>query len=98
MLLINASEDDTVCQTETFNQLVLEDFAAKGVGARLEDGPETRLRIDGAQGTQGFADGRGVVGEVVNDGDTKISARTSRRRLTLLKLARAATMASLATP
>ncbi len=39
----------------------------------LERGSRTAqrraLRIDGAQGAQGFANGGGVVGEVVDDGD-----------------------------
>ena len=69
LLLIDAGENDVVGEAQAFDQIGFEHFAAKRVGARLEHGPEARLRIDGAQCAQGFADGRGVMGEVVDDGD-----------------------------
>ena len=69
LLLIDAGEDDAVGKTEAFDQIALEDFAAERIGARFEDCPKARMRIDGAQRAQGFANGGWVVGEIVDDGD-----------------------------
>ena len=69
MLLIDSSENDVVGEAQTFDQVRFEHFAPQSVGARLEHGPQARLRIDGAQRAQGFADGGGMMREVVDDGD-----------------------------
>ena len=62
-------EDDAGGEAEAGDEVGCEDFAAEGVGAGLEDGPEAGRGVDGAEGAEGFADGGGVVGEVVDEGD-----------------------------
>ena len=69
LLIDEFGEDYAVGEAEAGDEIVLQDLAAEGVGARLEDGPEARLGVDGAESAEGFADGGGVVGEVVDDGD-----------------------------
>ena len=69
LLLVDAGENDAIGEAKAGDEIGFEHFAAQRVGARLENGPEARLRIDGAQGAQGFANGGGVVREVFNDGD-----------------------------
>ncbi len=69
LLLIDAGEDDAVGEAKAGDEIGGEDFAAQRVGARFENGPEARLRINGAKCAKGFANGGGMVGEVLNDGD-----------------------------
>jgi hypothetical protein len=58
-----------VGEGEAFNQFALEDIAAKRVGARFQHSPEAAAGKSRAKGAQRFANGGGVVGEVVDDGD-----------------------------
>jgi hypothetical protein len=67
--LEDGGEDDAVGEGEAFDELGFEDVAAEGVGARFEDGPEALAGVGLAEGAEGFADGGGVVCEVVDDGD-----------------------------
>src|SRR5579859_7629067 len=67
--LINTGEDDLVSKREAVDEFALEDVAAEGVAARLENGPEAAGRIGRTQGAEGFADRSGVVREVVDDRD-----------------------------
>ncbi len=69
LLLVDAGENDAIGEAQACDQIGLEHLAAQRVGARLQHCPEARLRIDGAQRAQGFANGRGVVGKVFDDGD-----------------------------
>ena len=50
---------------KAFGQFALEDIAPGGVAARLEDGPEALLGVAAAQRAQGFADGGGMMAEIV---------------------------------
>src|SRR6185437_13953560 len=65
----DASDHHFVGGGQGLRQLVLQDIAAQGVGAGLQDGPQAAPGIAGAQSLDGFGDGGGVVGEIVNDGD-----------------------------
>ena len=67
--LEDAGEDDLIGEGEGVDEVSLEDVAPESVGAGLEDGDEAAATVAGAQGTEGLADGRGVVSEVVDDGD-----------------------------
>src|SRR5579872_5959245 len=67
--LINAGEDDLVSKREAVDEFALEDVAAEGVAARLENGPEAAARIGRTQSAEGFADRGGMVGEVIDDRD-----------------------------
>ena len=69
LLLIDASQRDAVSEAKAGDEISGEDLATEGVGARFENGPEARLRINGTKGAKGFANGGGMVGEVLNDGD-----------------------------
>jgi hypothetical protein len=89
LLLIDAGQQDAVGQAQAGHQIGFEHLAPQRIRARLQHGPQPRLRINRAQRAQRFADGRGVVGEVVDDVMPPAWARTSSRRLTLLKLASA---------
>ena len=54
LLLVDAGEDDAVGEAEAGDEIGRENFAAQRVGARLEHGPEARLRIDGRGVRGGF--------------------------------------------
>ena len=69
LLLKNGGEDDSIGEAEAFNEIGRENLAAQRVGARLEHGPKATRRIDGAECTEGFADGGGVMGKVLDEGD-----------------------------
>ena len=55
-----------VGEGEGFGEFVLEDGAASGVGARLEEDPEAAIRVFLAQALHSQLDGGGVVGEVID--------------------------------
>ena len=65
-----AARDNAVGDSEAFDELGLKNVAAEGVGAWFEDGPEALARVGLAKCAEGLADGGGVVGEVVDDGDS----------------------------
>ena len=69
LLLVNAGEHHAIGETQARDELVGEHLAAQRVGARFEHGPEPRLRINGAERAESFANGGGVVREVLNERD-----------------------------
>ena len=69
LLLVDAGEDDAIGETQAGDELGRENFAAQRVGAGFEHGPEARLRINGTECPESFANGGGVVGEVLDERD-----------------------------
>src|ERR1700761_7947545 len=74
LLLEDGGQQNAVGKSEAFHQLSLEDVAAQSVGAGLENRPEALALIGKgiglAQGAQRFANRGGVMGKVVDDGDS----------------------------
>ena len=56
---------------EGLGQFVLEDIAAGGVAARLEDGPDLLVRVAQPQGAEGLPDGGGVMPKIIQDRDAR---------------------------
>src|SRR5580700_9919080 len=69
LLLVDSGENGVVGELEARDEIGGENFAPERIGTRLEHGPEAAVGVDGAEGAEGFANCRGVVGEVFNDGD-----------------------------
>lgn len=67
--MVHGGDHGEVRRGERQGQFVLEDIAARGVGARFENGPDAGFWITLAQAQDGLFDGRGVVREVVHDGN-----------------------------
>src|SRR5579864_8455470 len=65
----NAGYYDFVSQGKAVREIGLEHAAAKCVGTRLEDGPETRSRIASAEGFQSTGNCCWMMREVIDDGD-----------------------------
>ena len=61
--------DHALGQAQCLGELDLKVVTARGVAARLEDGPDPALGESAAKRLEGLADGGGVMGEVVDDGD-----------------------------
>ena len=69
LALEDAGEDDAIGEGERVHEGEFEDVAAESVGARLEDSPEATVGVALAKGAEGFANGGGMMREVVDDGD-----------------------------
>ena len=98
LLLIDTGHDDAVGHAQACDQFPFQHFAAQRVGARLEDSPQARLGIYGAQCTQRFADGRGVMRKVVDDCDAADLRAHFQTPLDALEAGQRRTIASLLTP
>ncbi len=62
-------DDHAVGVCERRGEFVLENIPARGVRARLENGPDFLSGEFQAQRTQGLANGRGVMAEIIDDGN-----------------------------
>ena len=69
LLLIDAGQHDAVGQAQARDQIGFEHLAAQRVGARLQDCPQTRLGINGAECPQRLANRRRMMRKVFDDGD-----------------------------
>ena len=78
LLLVDAGENHAIGEAETGDEIGREDFAAQRVGAGFEHSPDASPRINGTQCPEGFADGGGVVGEVLDERDAVDLGRALR--------------------
>jgi hypothetical protein len=70
LLLVDTGEDDAVSEKKALDQVGLKNLAAESVGAGFQHRPNAAGRVNGPECPEGFADGGGVVSEVVNDGNS----------------------------
>ena len=64
---MNAAENDAIAESEGLRKSILENAATHGVGARLENGPETAVGPAEAGRFDGGANGGGMMGKIVDD-------------------------------
>src|SRR5438270_13288331 len=70
-----------ICVAQTLYQFLEENVAAKGVRPWLKDRPQTPSVIVRSQGLEGFRDGGGMVGEVIDNSDRCDLGRDFRAEL-----------------
>ena len=63
-------QDYAICTRQRVDEFSLKDAAAQGVGARLEQRPEPAARETGTSRAKGFANGGGMMREIVHNDNT----------------------------
>ena len=63
----DTGENNLICKRQAFDKLALKHISAQRVRTWLEDCPKFSPRIGAAKSSQGLANRRWVVGEVIDD-------------------------------